>query len=182
MTIAAAKPRMTEDEFMRLPDDGRKYELVDGEPKEVPTSVRHDIIAGNLYTALRPLTRGRGFLTMGQAGFRMVTRNLRSPDVSFTRKERFPGGVPPEGFGDEAPDLCVEVISPSEEPAEIARKVREYFASGARLVWHLFPETRTAKVFTSPTADATLDPDDELDGGDLLPGFVCRVADLFELE
>ena len=181
MTIAA-KPRMTEDEFMRLPDDGRKYELVDGEPKEVPTGVQQDIIAGNLYAALRPVARGRGFLTIGQAGFRMASRNIRSPDVSFTRKERFPGGVPPEGFGDAAPDLCVEVISPSEEPAEIARKVREYFASGAEQVWHLFPENRTAKVFTAPTADVTLGPEDELDGGDLLPGFHSRVAELFELE
>lgn len=180
--MAITKPRMTEEEFLRLPDDGHKYELVDGEPKEVPTSIRHDIIAGNLHYLLKPVAKGRGFLTVGQAGFRMVSTNIRCPDVSFTRKERFPDGLPPDGFGDEAPNLCVEVLSPSEEAADIQRKVREYFASGAEQVWHLLPETQTVRIFTSPTDFTDYGPEDEIDGGDLLPGFRCVVGQLFELE
>jgi Uma2 family endonuclease len=174
--------RMTEDEFMRLPDDGRKYELVDGEPKEVPTSVTHDVIGSELIFRLRPYVKGRGFLTIGQAGFRMTSHNIRCPDVSFMRKERLPDGKPNEGFGDAAPDLCVEIISPSEERADMERKVREYFASGAEQVWHLFPERQRLVRFRSPGDSDTLEADDVIEGGDLLPGFSARIGDLFDLE
>ncbi len=173
---------MTEDEFMRLPDDGRHYELVDGEPKEVATSVRHDEIGVNLILLLGPYTRKRGFMTSGQAGFRMTDANIRCPDVSFTRKERVPGGKAPDTFGSIAPDLCVEIISPSEDKLDMARKVEEYFASGAEQVWHLFPETQTLAVYTSPTVLASYTREQEIEGGSLLPGFRCRVEALFDME
>jgi Uma2 family endonuclease len=174
--------RMTEEEFMRLPDDGCKYELVDGEPKEVPTSFEHDFVGGNVVLLLGPHTRGRGFMTIGQAGFRMKDGNIRCPDVSFTLKSRLPDGKPSKGFGEEAPDLCIEIISPSEEPGDVKRKLQEYFAAGARIVWHMFPESQTIPVFTSPTGFTTFAPEDEIDGGDLLPDFRCRVSELFALE
>jgi Uma2 family endonuclease len=112
----------------------------------------------------------------------MVNGNVRAPDVSFTRKERLPDGIAPQGFGDFAPDLCIEIISPSEDREEMAQKLREYFASGARMVWHMRPEMQTLQVFTSPTEFTTLTAEQEIDGGDLLPEFRCRVADLFALE
>ncbi len=181
-TVTIARTRMTEAEFLRLPDNGRKYELVDGEAKEVPTGVRHDVIGAHLIVLLAPHARGRGYVASSQAGFRMASRNIRCPDVSFTRKERFPDGLPPDGFGDGAPDLCIEIISPSEERADMERKVYEYFDTGAQQVWHLFPETETARVFTSPATFTDYIATDELDGGTLLPGFRCRVSELFALE
>src|SRR5256885_2066552 len=105
------KKRMTEEEFMRLPKDGRKYELVDGEVREVPTSFEHDLIVMHIGFLMMPYAKGRGGITGSQAGFRMTGGNLRSPDVGFTRKERFPGGKPPKGFANFAPDLCIEIIS-----------------------------------------------------------------------
>ncbi len=180
--MAIARPRITEEEFLRLPDDGRKYELVDGEVKEVPAGVRHDELAAFVIFRLMPFTRGRGALCSSQAGYRMRDGNIRSPDVSFTLKERLPGGRSPEGFGPFAPDLCIEIISPSEDREEMARKVREYFEAGAQQVWHLYPETQSAVLFTSPLETHRLSAEDELDGGDLLPGFRCRVADLYALE
>ena len=180
MTIT--KSRLTEAEFMRLPDDGYKYELVDGEAKIVPTSFKHDVIIGNVHLALAPFARGRGYMTIGQAGFRMISSNIRCPDMSFYRRERFPDGRLPDGFGDAAPDLCIEVISPSEERADMDRKVREYFASGAQYVWHMFPETESIRVYTSPTDFITRNADEEIDLPDLLPGFRSRVSDLFTIE
>lgn len=180
--MAIVKPRMTEAQFMRLPDDGRKYELVDGEAKEVAAGVEHDLIGAHLIVLLHPFARGRGFLAGSQAGFRMLSGNIRSPDVSFTLKERSPGGRPPKGFGDFAPDLCIEIISPSEDWDEALRKVEEYFAAGAQRVWHLFPETQRAVVYRSPGETTEYEAQDELDGGELLPGFRCRVADLFDIE
>jgi Uma2 family endonuclease len=176
------RPRLSEAEFLRLPDDGRKYELVEGEPREVPTSFEHDHVGVNLLFLLGPHTRGRGYLTMAQAGFRMRSGNIRCPDTSFTRKERLPGGKPPRGFADGAPDLAVEIISPSEERAEILAKLTDYFESGAQQVWYVLPETRQVVVYTSPFESHTLGADDELTGGDLLPTFPCRVSELFLTE
>jgi Uma2 family endonuclease len=164
-----------------LPDDGRKYELVDGEIKEVPAGVRHDAIGAKLIGLLYPFAEETGCLTSAQAGFRMKSGNIRCPDVGFIRYERLPNGVPPEGFGDAAPDLCVEIISPFEDTADTVRKVSEYFDAGAQQVWHLLPETQQIRVYISPGVVTNYGPEDELDGGDLLPGFRCRVARLFEV-
>ena len=181
---AAIYPGMpiTEDELMRLPKDGRKWEMEDGRLTEVPTNIKHEEIIFNLAVLLAPFKRGHGIVTLGQGGFRMKDGNVRAPDVSYTLKERFPGGHAPEGFGDLAPDLCVEIISPSERKAGIMRKVREYFSTGAVQVWHVFPERQEVIVFTSPTETQTLGADGFLDAGGLLPGFSCRVADLFETD
>lgn len=173
---------ITEEELLHLPRDGRKWELVDGRLTEVPTSIRHEEIGINLIALFLPFARGHGILTAGQGGFRMVDGNIRAPDVSYTRKERFPGGHAPETFGDLTPDLCVEVISPSEKPADMARKVREYFGGGAEQVWHLFPEEQRMVVFTSPTETRALSAEDALTAEDILPGFSCRVSDLFVME
>jgi Uma2 family endonuclease len=180
--MAIVKPRMTEEEFMRMPDDGRKYELVDGEAKEVAAGVEHDVIGTYIGVLLHPYTKGRGFLAGSQAGFRMYSANIRCPDLSFTLKGRFPGGRPPKGFGDAASDLCIEIISESEDWADMMRKVEECFAAGAQQVWHLFPETQQARIYRSPTEVTEYEAQDELDGGDLLPGFCCQVADLFDVE
>lgn len=180
--MAIANLKLTEEEFMRLRDDGRKYELVDGEAKEVPAGVKHDIIGATVITLLRPYAKGRGFIASSQVGFRMKSKNIRCPDVSFTLKERFPDGEPPEWFGDEAPDLCIEIISPAEDREDMYRKIEEYFDAGAKQVWHLFPEQQSVTVYTSPTAAKTYSAEDEIDAGDLLPGFHSRVKELFALE
>ena len=181
---AAIYPGMpiTEDELMRLPKDGRKWEMEDGRLTEVPTNIRHEEIIFNLALMLGPFVRGRGIVTLGQGGFRMKDGNVRAPDVSYTRKERFPGGHAPDTFGDLAPDLCVEIISPSERRDQMARKVREYFSAGAVQVWHVFPERQQVIVFSSPTDSKTLGADDVLDTGGILPGFSCRVSDLLTTE
>lgn len=173
--------RLTEEEFLRLPNDGRKYELVNGEVKEVPASFKHDAIGANIIGLMMPFARRRGVLTGSQAGFRMQNRNIRCPDVGYTRKERLPDGQPPEGFAGFAPDICIEIISPSEDRHEMDDKVREYFAAGAQQVWHLFPPTQTLRLFTAPDVFTDLTADDVIDGGDLLPGFQCRVAELFDI-
>ncbi len=111
----------------------------------------------------------------------MADGNVRCPDVSFTLKERLPEGEPSDHFAPFAPDLAVEVVSPSEDYADLLRKVGEYFASGSKQVWLLFPNTRTVKVFTAPFEMQTLQAHDELTGGDLLPNFRVRVGELFEV-
>lgn len=172
---------MTEQEFMRLPNDGRKFELVDGEVKELPASFKHDQLVIRLARLIGDAGDAYGILVGSQAGFRMRDGNIRCPDLSFTRYERLPNGEAPEGFADFAPDLCIEVISPSEEPGDMRRKVQEYFDAGAQQVWDLYPETQSIRVFTSPTTFADYAAQDEIETGAILPGFRARVADLFAL-
>lgn len=81
-----------------------------------------------------------------------------------------------------APDLAIEIISPSEQLDEMARKVAAYFGAGAAQVWHLFPDTKHVTVYYSPFDIAKLRPEETLNAGDLLPGFSCRVEKLFDLE
>lgn len=174
--------KITEDELLCLPRDGRKWEMEDGRLKEVPTKFEHDMFGINLILMLGPFARGHGFMSSGQAGFRMTDGNVRAPDVSYTRKERIPGGKPPNSFGVVPPDLCIEIISPSEKQADMTRKVREYFQGGAIQVWHVFPEAKQIIVFTSPRETQIFGADDTLTTGDILPGFSCRVRDIFSVE
>jgi Uma2 family endonuclease len=166
-----------------LPSDGRKWELVDGEARLVPTGFEHDAIAGLVYRLLFDSATLHGVLTISQAGFRMESGNVRSPDVGFTQFARLPRGERlPGGYLEFAPDLCVEVISRLETLIERERKLSDYFASGARLVWELFPNTKTILVHERGIeTPRTLTETDTLDAGTLLPEFSCRVADCFAI-
>ena len=180
--MAVLTRRMTEAEFMRMPDDGRKYELVDGEAKVVPAGVLQEVLVIHIGAMLLPYAKGRGYVAGSSAGYHMVAYNIRSSDVSFTFKERFSNELPPKGFAAICPDFCIEIISPSEEAADMACKIREYFASGAQIVWQMLPETETITVYTSPENFIIYTAQDEIDCPVLLPGFLVRVAELFELE
>ena len=79
-----------------------------------------------------------------------------------------------------APDLAVEVISKSNRPGEMKRKLKDYFRSNVRVVWFVDPRTRSVQVFTSLNDVLELGPDDAIDGGDVLPGFELLVASLFK--
>ena len=85
-----------------------------------------------------------------------------------------------KGFFPGAPDLAVEVVSPTDAAAEVQRKVREYFDAGAQQAWVVYPDLREVMVFRSVRESVTLAAADTLDGGALIPGFVCPVAQLFE--
>lgn len=104
---------------------------------------------------------------------------VRIPDVSFIARERLPAGVVPEGFIPGAPDLAVEIVSPGDRAEEIYGKVREYLGAGTRLVWVVWPRYRAVTAYTPDGQVRELGQDDELDGGDVLPGFQARVAELF---
>ena len=99
-------------------------------------------------------------------------------DVAFVSQDRLPGRpLPP--ILDLSADLAVEVLSPSNTKAEIARKLHEYFEGGTRLAWIVDHRAGTVRVHTSPTEFVTLTAADTLDGGAVLPGFALPLADLF---
>lgn len=177
--MVETQTRITEEEFLALPKDLGHIELVDGEVVHVSTTLRHEDIGATLMLLMGIQARKHGRVFGSSAGFRKANGNIRVPDLSFMRAERLPEGKAPDEFGDGASDLAVEILSPSERPGAIYRKLGEYFDAGAKQVWLVRPETQTVTVYGTEPDPTILGADDELTAGDLIPGFRCRVADLF---
>jgi Uma2 family endonuclease len=104
---------------------------------------------------------------------------VRGPDVSYWSYERLPADQEPEGYPEVAADLCAEILSPSNRPGKMREKVREYFTRGVRMVWLIDPEDRNVWVYRAPDEARVFHEGATLSGEDVLPGFSCRVSDLF---
>lgn len=170
------------DLLRRSAKDDTLYELVDGTLVEKPMGWEESTLAMWLGHHLRNYLEGNNIGDLGGADamLRLGSRLVRLPDLAFVLWESLPDedeAVP--AVPDLAPDLAVEVISPSNTPREMARKRREYFRAGTTLVWQVYPATRTVEVYTSPGRHRTLGIDDTLDGGTLLPGFRLPLRTLF---
>jgi Uma2 family endonuclease len=171
----------TESDLLRTPDDGRKYELVDGEIRVSPGGAQHSQVCVLLVARLLGFAAERrlGHVFESSMGFRLPGGNVRSPDVSFVAAGRFPDDRAPVDFANLAPDLAVEVVSPGDRPRHVLDKVGEYLEAGVRLVWVMHPQSRRAVVYRSLEDVRELNDADELDGQDVMPGFRCRLSDLF---
>jgi Uma2 family endonuclease len=186
MSIASEKHIWTDEEFMALPE-GERYELVNGELVNMGNSgMEHGNFGAFLAGSIELYVRSNklGATCDSSTAFTMKSGNKRSPDVSFVAKERLQGLKRlPKGFFQGAPDLAVEVISPSNTYEEIHAKIVEYFDSGARLVWVIHPDEQWVMVYRSPYPDRLLKLTDVLDGEEVIPGFSLLVSELFaELE
>jgi Uma2 family endonuclease len=170
----------TEADLLRTPRDGRKYELVDGRIRVSPAGGRHGLVCISLGSKLHAWVESHrlGYVFDSSTGFRLPGGNVRVPDVSFVARGRFPQERVPEGFGDLAPDLAVEVLSPEDRAREILDKVGEYLQGGVRLVWVIDPRQGSAAVYRSLTDVTALGRTDVLDGQDVLPGFACRLGEV----
>jgi Uma2 family endonuclease len=161
---------------------GRLCELVDGVLVEKPVGFYEARVGGViLYFIEAFLTEhDLGIAFPADALLRVAPGRVRLPDVSFFSWDHFPDRIlPPGAILDRTPDLAVEVLSPSNTKDEMARKRREYFAGGARLVWAVDPDKRTVRVYTSPSRSTLLREDKTLDGGTVLPGFRLSIRQLF---
>lgn len=167
------------------PDDRDRYEIVDGQYVELPPmSADSTGIASDLLVHLSVYGRANG---VGRAYAEMLfnlsappNRN-RKPDVMFVPFSRWPNGraLPVDNAWDVLPDLCVEVVSPTDMADKLMDKVREYFQAGVRLVWVVYPRHELVQVYESLTAVRGLGRADTLDGGAVLPGFRLPLAELF---
>jgi Uma2 family endonuclease len=115
----------------------------------------------------------------GYQGFPGSPRTVRKPDVSFVAYGRFPGEEVPPGYARLVPDLAAEVISPNDLYEEVDQKIEEYVRAGVRLVWVISPQNHTIRIYRVNGTCQSLREQDDLDGEDVLPGFRCRVRDLF---
>jgi len=182
----AIKARLTADDLWKLAEGDTRRELVDGEVREMPpVGGVHGDVTGRVYHGLSEYVRhGSGKVLVGDVGFVLGLpydpERVRVPDVAFVTTARLPDGRLPRGFIRGAPDLAVEVLSPLDDPVDVQQKVRDYLDAGARLVWVLAPEARTATVYRADGSARLLREHEHLDGEDALPGLVIPLAELFE--
>ncbi len=172
--------RMTLEEFERLPKNGYKYELLEGALIMTPAGLQHEEIGMSLTRLLLKYFEQHsiGHLYGSSAGYRMRDDTVLSPDLSFVRNEQLPDGRSPQGYGNFAPDLVVEIISPSDRVVDVEGKVQKYLANGTHLVWVIHPELRSATVYHADGSARQLFDKDTLEGETVLPGFACRLADI----
>lgn len=141
------------------------------------------MLVGILGSFARSNRLGRAF---GEMLFHIDTgRDLqRRPDVSFVSHARWPYNrrVPDVAVWDMVPDLAIEVISQSDMMTAVVRKVHDYFKAGVTRVWVIYPDQAEIYIYSTPQQVQVVGIGQELDGGDLLPGFRLPVAVLFEDE
>lgn len=163
-------------------EENRLYELIDGVLVEKPMGMRESVLALKLGALLLAFVEPRNLgVVAGPDGMMQLKLALvRMPDVAFIGWNRFAGGrLPSEAAPLIAPDLAVEILSPSNTKREMARKLREYFESGALLVWYIDPDPRTVAIYVSPDDPILLTENDVINGGAALPGFTLPLRELF---
>jgi len=176
------KTLMTAAEFEKTGPVTDGCELVRGEIVPMPPpGDRHGRVCVNSSYLLKGYTKaqGRGTVIGNDSG--IITRrdpdSVRGVDVAVFMN---PNWEAPAGYTAEPPDLAVEVRSPSQTWTQVLDKVGEYLRMGVRLVWVIDPVRQRVTVFQPDEEPITFAAENDLDGGTVLPGFRCRVAELFE--
>jgi Uma2 family endonuclease len=183
MNIRHMPEAVEPDRLEQLPD-GDRYELVGGIPVEKDMGAESDMIAlrigGRLDLFCLQHQLGRVFgSTTGYRCFAHDPNLLRRPDASFIANGRLPNNQAPKGDVKIAPDLAVEVVSPNDLYEEVEAKVNEYLAAGVKLVWVVSPGSKTVLIRRADRTCALVRESGELSGEDVVPGFTCKVAELF---
>ena len=183
MTMLSTQ-RITPEELLEMPDSG-SLELVDGELVEKNMSRLSSQTEGTFLKAfadhleLHPV----GEVYPQSLGYRCFPDDpgkVRKPDVTVVRVERLAElGNEDPGFMPIVPDLAVEVISPNDLAYDLTEKVREYHAAGFPLVWLADPESRMVTVHPRGGRPTIYTQEDEITAEGAMPGFRCRVGDLF---
>ncbi len=185
MTTTAPK-LLTADDLLRLYSEGVYGELIRGELHEtMPPGEEHGTVMADMTIVIGAFVKQQrlGRVTAGDAGV-WIERDpdtVRGPDIAFFSTDRMQAGPPLPGYSVTVPDLVVEIVSPNDKSHEVYDKARMWLSHGVRVVWVVQPESRTVEVHRSDVGVEVVSSDEELDGGDVLPGFACRVSDILPL-
>jgi len=183
MGTSKTKRLLTETDLANLPDDSYRHELVAGVIVAEPLPWhRHDRIRQRLERLLEAFVKTRGLgEVFGEAGYVLAREpdTVRGPDLSFVTQARL-RDFDDTRFFSGAPDLAVEILSPSNRPGEMHAKVADYLAAGARLVWVVDPERKMVTTYTALLRPVRVEAPAILDGGDVLPGLAIPLDAVFE--
>lgn len=185
MEMSTSPALMTAEELIQLPDDGLRYELINGELKTMsPSGHPYGRITARLTGPLVMFVRENnlGEVYGAETGFKLTTGpdTVLAPDIAFVAKDRLAEGARTNAFWPGAPDLAVEVLSPTERPSEVRTKVFRWLELGARQVWVVSPERRDVTIYRSATDVVTFSEHDHLEAADLLPGLRISLETIFK--
>jgi Uma2 family endonuclease len=178
----ATVTKLTVDDLDQMDLGDGRYELIDGELVEMtPAGLDHGEIGFTVGARIWNHVRDTQLGTVYNAdtGFTLAPHEVRCPDVAFVSRARLAGVPDTTKIARFVPDLVVEVVSPTDRPEAVAKKVAEWLAAGVALLWLFRPKTRSVTVYRPGQPPETLGPDRVLSGGEVLPGFRVRVADFF---
>jgi Uma2 family endonuclease len=175
---------MTAEELWRMPPSDQRRELVKGELRTMaPAGFDHGAIIMKLARLLANHVEANrlGVVVGAETGFKLKTDpdTVRGVDIGFVVASRIERGGRPAGFWSGAPDLAVEVLSPSDTIEEAEEKVNDYLEAGCRMVWVVSPRLRTVATYRPNQSPAIVGEKQDLDGQDVVPGFSCKVAEIF---
>ena len=190
--VTAPPALITAEGLLTYPQpDNQRTELVRGRlVVREPAGVLHGEYAARIVIAIGSYLRSdrdargaqetRGRVVTCDTGFTLARNpdTVRAPDVAYDSRERWDGPLP-QGFGDFAPDIAVEIQSPSDRPGAVLAKVGEWLEAGAQLVWVIEPVRREVAVYSADGSHKRLNETAQIDGGTVLPGFSVSVAELF---
>jgi Uma2 family endonuclease len=180
---SSAKTLLTADELWKMPDDDSvRHELDEGELIEMPpASEEHGGIESEIVAILRNFVKEHqlGKVYGSSAGYRLRADTVREPDASFVRESRREE-IKSRGFAKGAPDLAVEILSPSDSVRQLKRKVKQYFDAGTRTVWVVYPESREVNVLDASGEDRVLGTGEMLECPELLPGVSVKIDEFFD--
>jgi Uma2 family endonuclease len=173
--------------WVNLPENAdRRFELIHGEIVEKVPTEEHALIAAMIAHLILSYILPRNLGRVGvepRHQMELDAHNARLPDVTFTSTERA-GSVVTKGAIFYMPDLAIEVQSPDDRPREMRQKADYYLRNGTRLVWLVYPPSRSAEVCTL-TSDGilhiqTVDAEGTLVGQDVIPGLSIPVREIFQ--
>jgi len=175
---------MTAEELMELPDDGYRYELINGELEKMPPPGHpHGRIALRLSIPIGQFIwdHGLGEVFAADTGFKLTSRpdTVLAPDFAFVTSERFAEGSKTEGYWPGPPDLAIEVLSPGDRPGKVKTKVSRWLSFGVKQLWIVDPKSRTITIYRSLSDITTFSGQDYLEADDILPGFRISLERIF---
>jgi Uma2 family endonuclease len=182
--MATTRKLVTAEDLLRMPDDGFRYELVQGELRKMaPAGKRHGVLAIRITWPLAQYVEAHelGEVCAAETGFQLASNpdTVRAPDVAFISRQRLEEVGEVEGYWPGAPDLAVEVISPNDTYTEVQDKILTWLEAGTRMVIILNPRRRTVTVYRSCTDITVLTEENVLDGQDVVPGWRLPIKELF---
>jgi Uma2 family endonuclease len=182
--MATTETLLTAEEFEALPDDGKRYELIDGELHELaPTVYWHGEVEINLGTRLNVhvRTRGLGRVSSGEI-LHIVRRDpdrVRAADIVFIRQERVPPLEARQHIMEVVTDLVVEILSQHDTVAEIHDRIDDWLNAGVQMLWVVDPFRRTVTTYQPGHDPSLLGEHGILEGEPVIAGFRCSVAEIF---
>ena len=184
MALATTATLYTPEDLLTLPDYGR-FELIDGHLVERKLGAKSSYVATNVLGLVWHFVRSHnlGLVFQADCGYQIFTEEpnrVRFADGSFIRRGTLPEDRPPQGHCRFTPDVVIEAVSPNDTASELEDKIAQWLGAGVRLVWMLYPETQRVQVHRADGTVTKLQAAEQLVGEDVVPGFQCQVAEVFQ--